>query len=366
MKPYTGPRAPENIRSLSPYVPGKPIEELERELGIRDSVKLASNENPLGPSPRAMEAVRNAVSRLHRYPDGAAHDLTAGLAQSLGCAPEQIVLGNGSDEIIQMLATAFLAPGDEAVMCESSFLMYEISVRSEGGVAVKVPLKGMDADLDRMAANVTDRTRLIFVNNPINPTGSMVTARQFDAFLEKLPEGLLVVVDEAYIEFARDPECLHSQTYPARGWPVVTLRTFSKAYGLAGLRLGYGIMQPEVAQILQRIRMPFNANLLAQAGCLAALSDVEHLERTRKVMHEGLDFLRAELTRMGLECAPSQANFLLVRVSRPADEVFKALLPLGVIVRSMRSYGFPDHIRVSVGLPEENRRFLGALARVMA
>ncbi|MBU2488932.1 MAG: histidinol-phosphate transaminase [Proteobacteria bacterium] len=366
MKAYTGPRAPENLLALKPYVPGKPIEELEREYGVRDSIKLASNENPLGPSPKAREAVIQAVERLHRYPDGAAHELTAALAEKFSCDPEQIVLGNGSDEIIQMLAQAYLGPGDSAVMSDPAFLMYEISVQTQGGEAVKVPLSGMDADLDAMAGQITESTRLVFVNNPINPTGSMVTGRQFDAFMERVPPGVLVVVDEAYIEFSRDPDCLVSHTYAVQGLPVVTLRTFSKAYGLAGLRLGYGIMPKEVAQILQRIRLPFNANLLAQAGALAALSDWEHLERTRQVVHEGLDTFYKELGRMGLEFQPSQANFLMIRVPRPADEVFKSLLPLGVIVRSMASYGYPGHIRVSVGRPEENRRCLDALARVLS
>ncbi|MBW1988187.1 MAG: histidinol-phosphate transaminase [Deltaproteobacteria bacterium] len=366
MNRIKGPVAPGHILALKPYVPGKPIEELEREYGISGSIKLASNENPIGPSPKAVQAIENTLKNLHRYPDGASHDLTAALAARLGCGRDQLVLGNGSDEIIQMLCMAFLSEGDNAVMSDPAFLMYEISVRTQGAVPVKVPLAGMDADLSARAGSVDEKTRLVFVNNPNNPTGSMVSTKDFERFLEKIPPEVLVVVDEAYIEFARDPECLRSHSLAASGENVVTLRTFSKAYGLAGLRVGYGVMPAGVARVLQRIRLPFNVNLLAQAGAIAALSDEQHLARTVEAVHQGLDVFYRELSAGGVEYSPSQANFLLVKVDKDADDVFEALLKEGIIVRSMRSYGFPNHIRVSVGLPEENRRFLEAFFKVAA
>jgi histidinol-phosphate aminotransferase len=356
---------PDHIRSIPPYVPGKPIEEVERERGIANSVKLASNENPLGPSPRALEAVRLSLPGVHRYPDSGGYDLIRKLAAHHRLAPGNFVIGNGSDDIIVMLGQAFLQPLDEVIMTRPSFQMYEIVARSAGAVPVEVPLRGFRADLEAMAGRLTPQTRMVFINTPLNPTGTIVTRRELDTFLEALPAEVILVLDEAYIEFARDPRGTDSRDYADGRRPVVGLRTFSKVYGLAGLRIGYGIMPAAVAEVLNRVRQPFNVNLLAQKAAAAALDDREFLDRTLLLVHSGLEYLERALAQLGIECLASQANFLMVRVSRPGRQVFEALLDRGVIVRPLDSYGYPDWIRVNAGLPEENQRFIAALGEVL-
>jgi histidinol-phosphate aminotransferase len=358
-------KIPGYILAIPPYVPGKPVEELERERGIRRSIKLASNENPLGPSPKALAALRQALASVHRYPDSAGYELIRKLAARLRLETGQIVLGNGSDDVIAMLARSFLQPGDEVVMPMPSFQMYEIEARAAAAVPVEVPLKGFRTDLDAMAARLTPRTRMVFVNTPHNPTGSLVTRRELEAFMALLPDDVILVLDEAYIEFVRDPAGPDSLDYVKAGRPVVGLRTFSKAYGLAGLRIGYGLMPAEVAGVLNRVRQPFNVSLPAQAAAAAALEDAEFLAETLRVVHLGVDYLQAALTEMGLECQPTQSNFIMFRVPGEARQVFDALLDHGVIVRPLRSYGYPDRIRVNAGLPEENRRFIEALRQVL-
>ncbi len=355
---------PEYIRAIRPYVPGKPIEELEREFGIAGSIKLASNENPLGPSPKAMGAVTQAMGSLHRYPDGAGYGLVTAIADTLEVPTDRIVIGNGSDDIISLLAKGFLQPGDSAVMPVPSFLMYEISVRAAGADPVFVPLNQMAIDLDAIAHAVTSDTRMVFLCNPNNPTGSIIRKDVFLGFLDRLPDPVIVVIDEAYIEFARDPDCLQGLAHVGETRPVVVLRTFSKLYGLAGLRVGYGVMAPAVAAILHRIRQPFNVNSIAQAAAAAALGDEAFVRETLELVHRGLDDLYRGLDGLGLAYVPSQANFFLIKMERNADRVFEEMLKQGVIVRSMTSYGFPDCIRINVGLPDENRRFLDALAVV--
>jgi histidinol-phosphate aminotransferase len=359
-------KIPDYILDIAPYVPGKPIEELEREYGISDSIKLASNENPLGPSPRAVEAIGRQIAGLHRYPDGAGHLLLNKLAAKINVSPDQIVMGNGSDDILGLLSRALLQPGDEAIIPTPSFLMYLIVTQSAGAVPVRVPLRDMGLDLEEILRRVTPRTRLVFICNPNNPTGTMVTQEALQAFLEALPPDVVVVLDEAYIEFVRDPRCANGLSLLAGEPTVVTLRTFSKIYGLAGLRVGYGVMPTPLAQLLNRIRMPFNVNSLAQAAAVAALDDTEFYEKTRGLIHEGLDFLFAELTKRGLRCFPTQTNFFLIDMQHDAKVVFDGFLRQGVIVRAMSAYGFPAYIRINVGLPEENQRFLEALDRVMA
>ncbi|MBI5896675.1 MAG: histidinol-phosphate transaminase [Desulfobacterales bacterium] len=357
---------PEYIYTIPPYVPGKPVEELERELCISGSIKLASNENPLGPSPKALAALGAAAPKLHRYPDGEGFELTQGLARHLKVKPDQIVLGNGSDDLLGMLARVLLQPGDEAIVPDPSFLMYTIVVQSAGAVPVKVPLdQRLAMDLPAMLAKVGPRTRMVFICNPNNPTGTAIGRRAYDDFLAALPERVLVVVDEAYYEFVRDGGCVSGLAYLEAPRTVVTLRTFSKAYGLAGLRVGYGVMDARLAELLNRVRMPFNVNSLGQVAATAALDDSAFLQKTLATVHQGLDFLYAELSKRGLRYFPTQANFFLIDVGRPADEVFQALLRQGVIVRSMRAYGYPTYIRLSVGLPEENLRFLRALDAVL-
>lgn len=358
-------RVPENILEIKPYVPGKPIEELERELGIARSIKLASNENPLGASPMALAALRDAIGNLHRYPDGSGHAFIRDLADHLDCPPGAIVMGNGSDDIIALLANTLLRPGERAVMPQPSFLMYEIAVRSVGAEPVFVPLQSLAIDLDGMRRAVDERTRLVFLCNPNNPTGTVINAEDFDRFLAALPVDVVVVVDEAYIEFVRDASCLQSKAYWGSGRAIVTLRTFSKLYGLAGLRVGYGVMPEELAGYLNRIRQPFNVNSLAQVAARAALQDHAFVDRTLRVVHDGLAFLFGALTDMGIRHFPTQSNFFLIDVARDAETVFQAMLRLGVIVRSMKGYGYPQYIRVNVGTPEENQRFIEALKVVL-
>lgn len=358
--------APEHILSIAPYTPGKPIEELEREYGIQNPVKLASNENPLGPSPMAVAAAKKVLNNLHRYPDGAAHDLSAKLALQLGVKPENIVLGNGSDEVIALLAQALLQPGDDVIIPYPSFLMYDITVRSVGATPVYVPLTKLHIDLDAVKERITPATRMIFICNPNNPTGTVVNKGDMVRFLADLPENIVVVMDEAYLEFVRDPDAAKGLDYIDETRPLVSLRTFSKAYGLAGIRVGYGVMPVGLSNLLHRIRPPFNVNLPAQAAAVAALDDEAFLQKTVRLVHEGLDNLYHTLDEMGLGYFASQTNFYLIDVAGDAHDVFEKLLRHGVIVRSMRSYGYNEYLRVNVGLPEENQRFITALAKVLA
>ncbi len=354
---------PDYILSIKPYAPGKPLEELEREYGITDSIKLASNENPLGPSPMAVKAIKNAIGKLNRYPDGSGHDLIEKISEHLGLSPQNIVLGNGSDEIISMLACGLLQPGDETILPHPSFLMYEIMIRSAGATPVFVPLKSLSIDLEGIKERITSRTRMVFLCNPNNPTGTIVLKKDFENFLKKIPPEVIVVVDEAYIEFVRDQNCAKSIEYLDNVRPLVTLRTFSKAYGLAGLRIGYGVMPDEIANLLNRIRLPFNINSLAQAGACAALEDDVFLAKVITLIHQGLDFLYDSLDRLGVKYFPTQTNFFLIDVCKNADEIYESMLRQGVIVRSMRSYGYPNYIRINAGLHEENVRFIKALEK---
>jgi histidinol-phosphate aminotransferase len=353
------------IAGLKPYVPGKPIEELEREYGISDSIKLASNENPIGPSPKALEAIMDALRNLHRYPDGNNYHLKKRLAEKLKVSFDEIVVGNGSNEIIELLVRTFLSEGDEVIMPEPSFLMYEIMVQAGGGRPVKVALKERVLDLEGMAEGISPRTRMIFVNNPNNPTGTIVSRDEFEAFLQRVPPDVIVVMDEAYIEFVRDGTCPTGLEYLNDEKTVVTLRTFSKTYGLAGLRIGYGVMKGGLADLMHRVRQPFNTNLLAQVGALAALDDDAFLDKTVSTVHKGLDFLYGEMENLGLRYFPTQTNFFLIDLERDAKSVFENMLRRGVIVRPMMAYGYPNYIRISVGLPEENQRFVEALKQVI-
>lgn len=357
---------PAYILSIAPYEPGKPLTELEREYGITDSIKLASNENPLGPSPRALKALVGAMENLHRYPDGGAFELTRDLADFLNVLPENLVFGNGSDEIIGMLARALLAPGDEAVLPQPSFQMYDIMTRCSGATPKYVPLNGLAIDLDQMLAAVTPKTRLVFITNPNNPTGTMITKGDMEGFIDALPSNVVLVVDEAYIEFVQDDACAVGTDYLDRATPVVVLRTFSKIYGLAGLRVGYGVMPPEISNLLNRVRQPFNVSSIAQAAAREALKDKAFLDRTVALVQDGLDYLFRELTKRDITFFPTHSNFFLIDVKQDAGVVFEKMLRLGVIVRSMRSYGFPNYIRITVGLPEENERFIKALAKVLS
>ncbi len=353
------------VETIKPYEAGKPLKELEREYNITNAVKLASNENPLGFSPKVTEAVKASLSSMNRYPEPVAHGLSKLLAERFRVGLDNIVLGNGSDDIIALLAHGFLNAGDEAVMPLPSFLMYEISVKTAKGVPVMVPLKDYTTNLDEIVNRVGPRTKMVFVTNPFNPTGSTITRDQFFAFSEKLPRDVIIVVDEAYIEFVRDKAVFNSMDDPLKDPRVVTLRTFSKAYGLAGFRIGYGIMDREVAEILNRIRQPFNVNTLAQVAAEAAVQDEAFLSKSIQATHDGIDYLECELTKMELAPLPTQSNFLMVDLNTDATKIFNEMLAQGVIVRSMKSYGFDTFLRVNTGTPEENQIFIKALKQVL-
>ena len=353
------------VKTIKAYEAGKPLKELERELGITEAVKLASNENPLGCSPKVKDAVLENLSQVHRYPESAAPELARLLADKYGVEPKHIVLGNGSDEVISLLCHGFLNEGDEALMPLPSFLMYEICVKIAKGVPVMVPLKGFDTDLDALIDGIGPKTRMVFVTNPFNPTGGVISKADFEAFARKVPENILIIVDEAYAEFVRDEAVHNALENPLADERIVSLRTFSKAYGLAGFRVGYGIMDEKVAEVLHRIRPPFNVNSLAQAAACAAIQDDDFLAKSVQCAHDGLDELVAGLADMGLSCLPSQSNFLMVDVKTDAVEVFDALLQEGVIARSMKSYGFETYLRVNTGTSEENQAFLAALKKVL-
>ena len=361
-------RKPELRRCLEliqPYVPGKPVEEVKRDLGLQNVVKMASNENPLGPSPLALEALRRSLDRLHYYPDGNCYYLKAALSEKLRVEPAQLILGNGSDELLSMLTAAYINPGDQAVSVRPSFSEYEFAMRLMGGELIIVPLAGADFqyDLDAVAAAITGKTRLVFICSPNNPTGSAVSAAALHRFLEALPPGVLAVMDEAYYEYASGE--YDALEYVRRGLPVAVLRTFSKIYGLAGLRIGYGAAPATVIADLNRVREPFNVNSAAQTAAAAALEDEAHLERSRELVEAGKLQLSEGLTRMGLTPVPTQANFFFIDIKTDSKKVFQALLNRGVIVRTGDIFGYPTYIRVTIGTAAENKLFLESLAEVL-
>ncbi len=356
---------PENIAAIVPYPPGKPLEELEREYGITDSIKLASNENAWGPSPAAVEAISGVLTGLHRYPDGSSHYLTEALAGWLDLDMAEIVLGNGSNEVIEFLVKAFVRTGDQVITSHPSFLMYQKFVQVRGGDNVVIPLSDMRHDLAAIAGAVNGRTRLIFLDNPNNPCGTLISRQEFDDFLASLPEAVIVVLDEAYVDFVDPEQRIDVRSYIRNpdGIPaVVALRTFSKAFGLAGLRVGFGIMHREIAGLLHRVRQPFNINLPGQVGALAAIRDLDHYRMTLEKTARGREWLSREVERLGCVPYPSHTNFFLIDVRGDATRLYDAMLHRGVIVRSMKAYGYPDFIRITVGTEAENRRFVSALA----
>ncbi len=345
------------VLSIKPYEAGKPISEVEREYGIKNAVKLASNENPLGFSPKVEGTIKNAVKYLNRYPEN--RGLREKLAEKYEVSPKNIILGNGSDEILKMFADTLLTPETEAIMTKPSFLVYDIAVKSAGATSVFIPLTdNLDTDFDVIKSKITSKTRIIFLTNPNNPTGYVIKEREFDRFIADIPEDILVIIDEAYVEFARDKEMIKSLMYMKEGANIAVTRTFSKAYGLAGLRIGYSVMPEELALMMNRVRLPFNVNSVAAVAAAAALEDERFLNESLDITHKGIDFLCKELDKMKVAFFPTQANFILIDIKRDADAFFKAMLKDGIIIRSMSSYGYPNYIRVSVGLPEENEKFL--------
>lgn len=360
------PPVPPEITSLKPYEPGKPIEELERELGISGAIKLASNENPLGPSPKAVEAVCLGAARLHRYPDGAGFELRKAIAARQGLDMANICLANGSNEVIEFLCKTFIRPGDDAVAAQYAFSMYETLVTVAGGALRQVDLKDFNIDLDAIAAAIGPKTRLVFINSPHNPAGTAVSKADFAAFLAKVPDRVCVVIDEAYVDFADDPEALNGRDFVGDDSPVVVMRTFSKSYGLAGLRIGYAMAAAHVVSLFNRVRQAFNTSIPSQEAALAALGDDEFLQKTVEITSQGRRDFYACFDELGLKYMPSQANFVLVHIGPGAAEVADKLLRRGVIVRYMASYHMPEYLRISVGLPEENQRFVRELSAIMA
>lgn len=353
------------LEAIKPYEAGKPLSEVEREYGITNAVKLASNENPFGCSPTVSQAVMSALPTMHRYPEPVPFTLCEKLARKYHVHMDNLVVGNGSDDIIALLAHAFLDPGQEAVMPLPSFLMYEISVKTAKGVPAMVPLNDFTTNLDGLVKAVTPKTKMVFVTNPFNPTGAVITRDEFSRFSDQLPDNVLIIVDEAYIEFVRNDQVFNSLDNPLSDPRIVTLRTFSKAYGLAGFRIGYAVMDTSVAQILNRIRQPFNVNALAQVAAQAALEDTQFLSQTLDGIHQGIDFLTDNLTQLGLDVLPTQANFFMVDVKTDSRAVCKKMLKKGVVLRSLASYGYETFLRINAGTQDENQKCVDALAAVL-
>jgi histidinol-phosphate aminotransferase len=352
--------APSYIRDIAPYQPGKPISELERELGVSNIIKLASNENPLGMSPRALDAMERAVSDIALYPDGNGYALKTALCRKFALDMDQLVLGNGSNDVLELAARAFLAPGLSGVFSQHAFAVYPLATQAVGGRCIEVPARAYGHDLDAMRAAIDATTRLVFIANPNNPTGTFVDAARLQTFLASIPDEVLVLIDEAYTEYlppARRPDTFAwLEDFPN----LIVTRTFSKAYGLAGLRIGYAVAHPEVADLMNRVRQPFNVNSLAQAAAAAALDDEHFLARSYALNQAGMAQLTQGFARLGLEYIPSFGNFVSVKVGAAAD-IYQQLLRAGVIVRPIASYGMPEYLRVTVGLHDQNEKFLGAL-----
>jgi len=350
---------PDYVLGIQPYVPGKPLEELERELGITNSIKLASNENPVGPSPAAVRALQGAYSDINRYPDGAGYYLKQALASKLGVTEDELILGNGSNELLDIAVRTFMRAGDAAIMAVPSFVVYAMAVQSVGGRSVQVPVKDFTHDLAAMADAITPETKMLFIANPNNPTGTINRKAEFKALMDRVTADMLVVLDEAYYEYVTDSDYADSMKYVQSDKNVLILRTFSKIYGLAGLRIGYGIGKKEILNNMNRIREPFNTNAMAQKAALAALGDDGHVKRSREVNEEGKKYLYKELGALGMQYIPTHANFIYM----PVDDsmtIYNELLKKGVIIRPMG----PKAIRVTIGLPEENFRFIDALRDV--
>ncbi|MEI8138387.1 MAG: histidinol-phosphate transaminase [bacterium] len=355
------------VAGLGMYEPGRPIEEVAREMGFQDAseiIKLASNENALGPSPKAVAAMKKAARQMHLYPDGGAFYLRQALGKKLNVSPDQIITGSGSNELIEFLGHVFLDSSTSIVMADRAFVVYKLVADMFRARTIKVPMQNFTHDLDAMLAAITPDTRVVFVSNPNNPTGTMVDQAALDRFMERVPDHVLVAFDEAYIELlppALQPDCIK---YVRAGRKVIVLRTFSKTYGLAGLRIGYGVASEDCIKLLQRVRQPFNTTAMAQVAAIAALDDDEFVERTRAMTQEGVTYLQAMFSKMKLEYVPTFANFIMVKVG-PGRKIFDAMQRAGVIVRPMDPYGLPEYIRITIGTRAENKRCISVLKKVL-
>ena len=352
------------LRDLAVYEPGKPIEETARELGVDPStiIKLASNENPLGPSPKALQAMRAMLENAHLYPDGSGFHLCKAIAAKLSVAPENVILGNGSNEVIEFLGHAFLNPGDDVITCQYAFIVYKLLATAFGVRTIETPSPDYQQNLDAALDAITAKTRIIFIPNPNNPTGALISQRAIDSFMSRVPDSIIVVFDEAYFEFLDDPP--DTLQFVRDGRNVVVLRTFSKIHGLAGIRIGYAIAPPEMTEVLHKTRQPFNVNSIAHAGAIAALDDEAHLRETKRVIDEGRAYLQEQLSEMQIPFVPAVANFVMVNVG-DACAVFQKLLQRKIIVRPLKGYGLPEWVRISVGTMEENKKMIAALREVI-
>ena len=356
----------DNILTLPYYQPGKPIEEVERELGITGIIKLASNENPLGPSPKAIEVIHKMATEVHRYPDATAHFLKQKMSAKLELAPEQIGFGNGADEIITFIAAAFIHPGDEALVPTPTFIRYETCVQMMGGKPINIPLKDWKLDLEALKENINDRTKMIFLCNPNNPTGTIVERKELEEFLSHVPKHIIIVFDEAYYEYVTAKEYPDTLSYLKNSdRRIIILRTFSKIYGLAGLRIGYGLTTEELADVLKLVRPPFNASAIAQAAAAAAIDDTEHVEKSRSINTEGKNYICAAFDKLGIDYAPSESNFIFFDSERDGVEVFNGMLHKGVIIRPLTVDGKKQYLRVSIGTMDENKRFVDTFEEVL-
>jgi len=353
-----------NITEVKPYIAGKPIEETKRQLGLKEVIKLASNENPLGPSPKAVQAIRKSLSEINRYPDSQGFYLKRKLARYSNVEPANLVLGNGSDELIDVVIKTFVEEDENIITADITFLEYEIIAQVNGRRIIKVPLRYFKYDLESIKKKIDRKTKLIFIANPNNPTGTYVTKYEIEEFMRDLPDNVLLVMDEAYDTFIDVDDFPNSLKY-IKNKNVIVLKTFSKAYGLAGLRIGYAIARPEFTFYLERVRQPFNTNLLAQAAAIAALDDKKFLRKTKKIILQGKGYLYDSLRKLGIAYVPSVANFILIDVGRDGLDVFKDMLKHGLIVRDMKQYGLKNFIRVTIGTKKENERFVRVLKKVL-
>lgn len=353
-----------NILNITPYIAGKPLEETKRELGLKEVIKLASNENPLGPSPKAREAIKKALRGINRYPDSQGFYLKKKLAKYLNLETTNIVLGNGSDELIDIIIKTFVEEDENIITADITFLEYEIISCVNARRVITAPLKYFKYDLEAMRKKIDDKTKLIFIANPNNPTGTYVNKYELRDFMEALPKDVLLVLDEAYDTFIDIDDFPNSLKYIDKE-NVIVLKTFSKAYGLAGLRIGYAIAQPEFVSYMERVRQPFNVNLLAQVAAIAALDDKKFLRKTRDTILEGKNYLYDCLNKLGIAYVPSVANFILIDVERDGLGLFKEMLKFGVITRDMKQYGLKNFIRVTIGTKKENERFIKVLKKVL-
>ncbi len=355
----------EFINSIKPYEPGKPIEEVQRELGLSKVIKLASNENPLGPSRKVVQAILKASKSVHLYPDGGMYRLKKAISKKVGLKTSEIIIGNGSNEIIEFLVKGFVGLEDKVISSDMTFLVYPLVTQTAGGNYVQIPMKNFRYDLPSIAKAIDKKTKLVFIANPNNPTGTYVTDSELEEFINKVPDNVIICIDEAYIDFVEAKDYPKSLKYLKKD-NVIVLRTFSKSYGLAGLRLGYGLANERLIGYLHKIRQPFNVNSLAQAAGEAALADNTYLTQTKKVVLQGRKYLQDEFKRLGLYFIPSQANFVLVCVKRNSKELFQKMLKRGVIVRDMTAYGLNEWIRITIGTMNQNKQFIQELKRFLA